>query len=251
MSPRVLAVFVAPIMVFVLGCSSERGPEPGDSSAAPSATLGTTMSEAAFESEPPSDILRVGLDTLTSASSAAVTGQMTIFNATSTFKARFDEGGHCSGRLTMVEGTAVFVATDTATYIKGTEGFWHESSGSYATGFIRTMRGRWGELPASDEFQRLCRQGTDLAARAHRIKDLKTRSVDVLAGRTVVTLIGTLDGQPFRAAIDLNEPHYLRAYANSSVEVPNTMQFSQFGTARPLAPPDPGDFVELEGSFAP
>lgn len=231
--PHVL-VLAALLAALVAGCGGSSGGGSGTS---------VKPTTPAFASRSGDEILRAGVAALRGAGTVSVSGHVTIDDGRMTFTAATDQQGRCGGTMKLGGGTARFVSTAKASYLKGDNAFWRANAGKDATTVIGFLKGRWAKFPPTKQLDGMCSMSKGIADQLTGVTGLKVVKTTRLGGTDVVTVTGKDAGGVITMYVDLDEPHYLRGFVGTSDGSPTDVTFDDFGAVDDVA--EPTDAVDL------
>lgn len=166
---------------------------------------------------------------------------------------RADGSGRCAGSLgSPAGGTATFVSTKDATFLKANEKFWKANAGADAEQTMKYLGDRWAKLPASEEFATLCNISELLAKEADLDESdadddagVTVGDVSTVAGREVVEVSSKQSKESYTLLIATDEPHYIVQLVSTTPGDPGRIDFSGFDEQAPIKAPAAGEFVKM------
>ncbi|MFL6060565.1 MAG: hypothetical protein ACJ72E_04980 [Marmoricola sp.] len=230
--PHVLALVALAATTAVAGCGSGGGGSDHHGGGAP-----------AFSSKPGDEIVKTGVAALRAAKTVSVSGHVTIDDGRMTFTAGTDAQGHCGGTMKLGGGTARFVSTKQASYLKGDDAFWHANAGEHAGAVIGFLNGRWAKFPPTSQLDGMCSMRTGIADQLTGLTGLKVVRTSRLDGTEVVTLSGKDSNGSITLYVDVAEPHYLRGFVGKTHGNPADVRFDDFDSVDDV--PEPTNAVDL------
>jgi hypothetical protein len=171
-----------------------------------------------------------------------VDGEQLVMNV------RTDIHDNCSGTVTQGRVTTRFVATRTASYVKGNAAFWSESVGADADRAIAYLHGRWARGKVSKQFTRMCNVGILLSSgRYNDSRELvgpnpTVGGIQRFRGHDVVEVAVTDGKERYRFLVEVAEPHRIFRLNSDTPGDPGELAFD-YEDARPVVVPGPKESV--------
>ncbi len=196
-------------------------------------------------------------DTITSAaekdmkglSSLSMKGELTTDGQKLNIDMALTTDGDCEGSIGFEEaGTAEIIALDTQSWMKADSDFWTTTAGIPAEQVEQLIGDKWVVLPESAGFSDVCDLDSLLDDLGDDGEDKKadvgeTEEVD---GQEAVVLDSeTDDGDPLKAWVATDEPHYILKMEVTEGKEPGTISFSDFDKDLDVQPPADDEVVDL------
>ena len=182
------------------------------------------------------------------AKSMTMSGHVTSEGNKTTLDLSSDTDGNCTGSISMGEGTADFIRTSDATFLKGDEAFWRSTAGDNADDVLSVVGSKWAKLPAGDnQFAEFCDLDNfldeleDDEDEDDKAKKLGETEVD---GENALEITFEDDGDLTHVWVATEGKHYILKLSNEGDE-PGEFTFSNYDKRVDAQAPADTEYVDL------
>lgn len=253
-SLQALAVSAVVLAGTVTGCGGAdetdgSGPRAKSSTtASPSPSPSSSPTLPAFVRGSAGSIVAASLRAMRYLDQVRFSGKVIVDGEKMVMNVRTDIHDNCSGTVTQGQVTTRFIATRTASYVKGNAAFWSQSVGADADQVLAYLHGRWAKGKASKEFARLCNMGILLSSgRYNDSRELvgpnpTVSGIQKFHGHDVVEVGGSAGKERYRFLIEVAEPHRIFRLNSDTPGDPGVLAFD-YEDARLVVVPSPKEWV--------
>jgi hypothetical protein len=181
------------------------------------------------------------------AHSMTMSGNVTSDGAETTLELSSDTDGNCKGSISMGAGTADFIRTDDATFIKGDEAFWRANAGDNADALLAVVGAKWAKLPGGeDQFAEFCDLDNFLDELEDDDEDDNAMKVgeSEVDGQDALEISFEKDGDETHVWVAAEGKHYILKLENQGEE-PGEFTFTDFDEHVDAQAPADTEYVDL------
>jgi hypothetical protein len=157
--------------------------------------------------------------------------------------------GDCEGSIGVQGGTAEIISLDDQSWFKPDEAFWNNFAGPQAEQIISMVGDKWVVLPSDDDqFATFCDldellEEFDESDDDKKVEKGETEEVD---GQEAIIIEGESDeGDPIKAWIATDDPHYILKMEVTSGDEPGEISFSDFDEDLDIEAPADDEVIDL------
>lgn len=163
-----------------------------------------------------------------------------------------DKDGNCAGSVEMTGATAEFISNAEATFLKGDEAFWQETTGGgpQADAVMKLVGDKWAKLPPGQgSFESFCDIDSfleELEDEDDETKDVEKAGEEEVDGTEAVVLSGKdEDDGTTKIWIASEGEHHILKMSNEGEDSPGEFTFSDFDEPVDADAPSADDVVDL------
>ena len=202
-----------------------------------------------FADESVVDIQKAAVEDMKSLESVTLSGTLSQDGRETRVDLELNKEGECRGTLEQDGGTAELIGVQDASYLKGDETFWVNSTGSEesAQQVLQVLGDKWALIPPEQaDFASLC----DLEEVLGDIDDedmaAEKGEESEVDGESAVAVVGEDDdGGEITAWVAVDDPHYLLKLEKEGGEESGSFTFSDFDEPVDIEAPAEEDVVDL------
>jgi hypothetical protein len=214
----------------------------------------TACGGGGFEEESAETITSEAESAMLDLSSVRMSGDLTTDGEALTLDVQISTGGDCTGTIGLGGGDAELeiLSISGETWMKPSEEFWQMFAGPQADQVVEAAGDRWVVLPASESenFAELCDLDTFLEELTEGDDDEGTEPTvgeteEVEGQEAVIVESETDEGDPVRAWVATEEPHYILKLEVTQGEEPGVITFSDFDEELDLEAPSDDEVFDI------
>ncbi len=232
---------------------------PGRAAAVGAATaLLLTACAAKVEADPeflaqsPRAITKTAFAEMGDLTSVRILGTVVAKTGRTRIDIRTDDEGRCTGSVQLDRGSAQFIRTPDATWLKADDDFWQANAQSpqQARQIIATLGTSWAKVPDSTaDFAGFCNAEKLLDGFKAR-KDggegrLSKGAVELIGDTEAISISEKGGGQFSTVWVSVSSPHRVVKIVSKEKRTPTTVSFEEFGVDVDAEAPAEDDVVDL------
>ena len=195
------------------------------------------------------DIAKTAIEDMKSASSLRMSGDITNDGEAFTIDVAITTAGDCEGTIALGDtGSAEILTAGSKSWFRPDEAFWRQFGGAQADQIMSMVGDKWVVMPpGEDDFSQLCDLDNFLEELDSDSEEPieKGETEDVAGQEAVVLTTEGDDGEPVKAWVATESPHYFLQMEVSSGDEPGQLTFSDFDEDFGIKAPPADEVVDL------